>query len=87
MENQNIEVLDLAGLQTLVQKILAEIGNARDSVILEFESFLNFPTTGSKNTFYIDTTNNKIYRWDDDNVKFYTVGSNYEDISLIDANF
>lgn len=85
--NDTLQVLDSSGLQILIKKILSEVDKSRDSVVLEFESFLNFPTTGKQNTLYIDTTNNKIYRWDDDNVKFYTVGSNYEDISFIDANF
>lgn len=88
MANQQIlEVLDKHGLETLVRLIQDEIENVKDSVVLEYESSLNFPVTGKTNTLYIDTTNNKSYRWDDDNTKYYVVGSDYNDISLIDANF
>lgn len=87
MAEQILNVLDKAGLAELVGFIREEIDNAKDSVVLEFESHLNFPVTGKTNTLYIDKEHNIIYRWDEDNVKYYSTGSEMSNISVIDANF
>lgn len=48
-----------------------------------YESYHNFPTVGKENIIYIDTSDDKLYRWDDTNLKYYCVGSNYENIKII----
>jgi len=52
---------------------------------LHFDSFLNFPVVGDENKLYIDTQNNKSYRFDSAELKYYIVGSNYEDIQVING--
>jgi len=32
-----------------------------------------FPTIGKTNAIYVDTTTNAIYRWDDNNIKYYAL--------------
>ena len=34
---------------------------------------------------YIDKGENRVYRWDDANLKYYTVGSDYNEIEIIDG--
>jgi hypothetical protein len=52
----------------------------------DYNSYLDFPTVPSSSIsadFFIDKENNKIYRWDNDDLKYYCVGSDYGDISVI----
>lgn len=48
-------------------------------------TFLEFPNIGDERYLYIDQEMNKSYRWDATNLKYYCVGSNYEDINLVDG--
>lgn len=43
----------------------------------------NFPSVGKTGNVYIDTLTNKSYRWDDTDIKYYCIGSDYNDINLI----
>lgn len=49
------------------------------------DTYLNFPAIGDESVIYIDKTANKTYRWDDNSLKYYVIGSDYNDIELIDA--
>lgn len=82
---------DLINLQTLTvydelikQHILDAIEKSKDTV-LEYTSSLQFPTIGKSLTIYIDKTNNKSYRWDDVDLKYYSL-DDYENIELIDGS-
>ena len=48
-----------------------------------YNSIDELPTTGKENILYICEVENKIYRWDDTNIKYYCVGSNYDEIKEI----
>lgn len=48
-----------------------------------YNSMYEFPNIGDTGVFYIDVGANKIYRWDPDNLKYYCVGSDYEQIECI----
>lgn len=76
-------ILDKEGLITLVEEIKDQIEKSKDSV-LEYDSSLLFPTTGKQNTIYIDKLENKSYRWDSDNLKYYVL-NDYENIEIIDG--
>ncbi len=84
----NESILTKTGLEIynseLLKHIKGLIGESNDTV-LEYTSSLQFPTVGKINTIYIDMNGNKIYRWDDDNTKYYCIGSNYEEINLINC--
>lgn len=55
--------------------------------VLTYDSVYNFPSVGKVNTMYIDKSTEKTYRWDDDRLSFICIGSNYEDIQIINGNF
>lgn len=80
-------ILTKDGLIVLVDEIKKyvqdEIVESRDSV-LEYDSSLLFPTTGKSNTIYIDKTANKSYRWDNVQLKYYSL-NDYENIEIIDG--
>lgn len=52
---------------------------------LPFDSRFHFPNIGDVNVLYGDTTENKLYRYDLDDGKYYCVGSDYNDIIAIDG--
>lgn len=49
------------------------------------DSYLEFPTIGDEHIVYIDTSNNKTYRFNSNELKYYIIGSNYSDIKIIDG--
>lgn len=40
---------------------------------ITYASYTLFPTIGKTNAIYVDTTTNAIYRWDDNNIKYYAL--------------
>ena len=50
-------------------------------------SLYEFPSVGNSTFLYVDQSKNKIYRWDPDNLKYYVVGSDYDDIEVVDGAF
>jgi hypothetical protein len=52
---------------------------------LEFVSRFDFPNIGESNKLYIATNENKTYRWDEESTSYKVVGSDYNDIELIDC--
>nr|DAZ34069.1 MAG TPA: hypothetical protein [Caudoviricetes sp.] len=65
--------------------ISKQIKENEKQVVINEDSYLQFPTIGSPECLYVDTTANKIYRWDDANLKYFTVGSDYNEIEIIDG--
>lgn len=53
--------------------------------ITSANTYLNFPAIGKSNVLYIDTQANKCYRWDDIGLKYFVVGSDYNDIKVING--
>ena len=85
------KLIDLPGLEVYtdeVQKLIKKmISESSDFEIVTKHSYLDFPITGSQNKIYIDKTNNRTYRYDEDNLKYYIIGSDWDDIDLIDSNW
>lgn len=63
------QFLNLQGLNELVDYLKKFIDSQQK--ILPYKSYALFPTVGSSDSVYIDTSTNAIYRWDDANVKYY----------------
>lgn len=63
------------------------IVNSINEVVVQEDTYLKFPTIGSENIIYIDTTENNTYRWDDKNLKYYIVGSDWRNIKIIDGSW
>lgn len=55
--------------------------------IVSATTYLEFPVVGSTDTIYIDSTHNRVYRWDDDSLKYFCVGSDYNEIDIIDGGW
>ena len=51
----------------------------------QYGSKLEFPNIGSSNLLYVDVTENKTYRWDGDMLAYICVGSDYNDIKVING--
>lgn len=54
---------------------------------LVFSTYIEFPVSGNENTLYIDESANKTYRYSAESGSYYVVGSNYEDIKIINGDF
>ena len=65
------------------QHISQEIKKSKDTV-QEYTSSFQFPTIGKTQTIYIDKSNNKSYRWDDTDLKYYRL-DDYTEIELING--
>lgn len=44
-----------------------------------------FPKTGNESCLYVDMSENKVYRWDNESKTYIVVGSNYDDMNIIDG--
>lgn len=65
--------------------ISKQIKKSEKQAVINAESYLQFPTIGDSSCLYIATTENKCYRWDDVNLKYFVVGSDYNEIEIIDG--
>ncbi len=68
----------------------AEIDEMIESLsgkIVSAETYLEFPVVGNADAIYIDTANNKVYRWDDDELKYFCIGSDYDGIGIINGSW
>lgn len=83
------KLLDLDGFLAIAPELKKYIDNLVEAstaeCVVQEDSFLKFPTIGSESTIYIDTTQNKTYRWDDATLKYYIIGSDYNDIEVING--
>ena len=65
------QFLNLKGLTELVEYIKKYISEQQE--VIPYASYTLFPPVGKPGAIYIDTTTNAIYRWDDNNVKYYAL--------------
>ena len=52
---------------------------------VQVDSVSALPSFGSTGTVYFITDENAIYRWDEDGLKYFCVGRNYEEIKIING--
>ncbi len=50
-----------------------------------YASKYEFPNQGNEAVIYIDITENKSYRWSKAELKYYCVGSDYDDVKIING--
>ena len=82
--------LNLHGASYLKDKIVEYLKGYTDTkvseTITQYASIYNFPNVGEVNKLYIDKSTNKIYRWDDEDTKYYTAEtSSLTDIDVING--
>lgn len=61
--------------------------DTKTSETLVFSTYIEFPVSGKSSTLYIDKGANKTYRYDEDSSSYYVVGSDYNDITVINGDF
>lgn len=80
------QILDLAGLSELTAEIKQYISEyVSDQKVLPFASTSEFPGVGKSDAIYIDRTHGTIYRWDDEDTKYYYLAFNPDDIYIMDC--
>lgn len=63
----------------------AESAVGQTDVIRQYKTYLEFPSLGGEKILYMDMTANKAYRWDEEQKRYFVVGSDYEQIKIIDG--
>jgi hypothetical protein len=64
-----------------------ELKEAIDEKIQSYSTFSDFPSKGITNTLYMDLATNKTYRWNNDDSVYTQVGTDYNDIDVINGGF
>ena len=84
------KVIDYSGMQVYteeVKKLIEKmIADSSEFEVETADSYLHFPVVGNVNHIYIDTTDNATYRWNQDDLHYYCIGRDWENIDLINAN-
>lgn len=62
-----------------------QITSPPKDIIYKCDTFEQLPSVGNETTLYILKDENKTYRWDDIDVEYYCVGSDYNDIKTING--
>lgn len=68
---------------TYYDKKIKELISSKSKNVVEKQNYLVFPPVGEPNLIYIDTENNSVYRWDGNEMKYFCIGKNYENIDVI----
>ena len=78
IENQN---------PSIIQDLCKRVGalESKENPTQFFDSLDEFPTIGSADVLYVDIAEDRVYRWDGDNLKYICVGSDYEQIKFING--
>lgn len=79
MSNELIGILSVA--------TVAIDGSA--GAVVKVETRFELPNKGKSNSVYLVANENAVYRWDEDNLKYFCVGRDYQEIECIcggDAN-
>lgn len=72
-------------------ELIGDKNSSQLNLLGEFHSYVTYlefpvvPNSGWENDVFLDTTNNKIYRWDTTDMKYFCIGSNYDDIEIING--
>jgi hypothetical protein len=98
MINKTVKTItaDIGGFQRVTrnyegvenEETIVVVNNNDSTIEVQFKSqqyatHYEFPNVGKPGIIYIDVTANKTYRWDEEQLKYYCVGSDYQDIKII----
>lgn len=76
------QFLDLKGLTELVYELKDYISEQK---VKPYKSSAEFPGIGEADAIYVDKLHNTIYRWDDENTKYYRLAFDPEDTYIING--
>lgn len=51
--------------------------------VITTDSLYKFPNVGNTRDLYVDSSTNRTYRWSDEDLKYYCIGSDYNEIGII----
>lgn len=54
---------------------------------IEYNGLGDFPETGDPQKLYIAKSENRLYRWDEESASYFCVGSNYDEIAIINSDW
>ncbi len=66
-------------------EVLKNIEVELSGKITEYQNQFFFPNVGEENRIYIDKENNRIYRYDTEENKYYICGSDYTEVEIINC--
>lgn len=53
--------------------------------MITYNSVYEFPNIGQSLVIYVDSDANRIYRWDNDDKKYYCIGSDWTQINCVNG--
>ena len=59
--------------------------NADPEIIITKDTSSSFPSIGEADYIYIDKSQNRVYRWDGADAKYYCIGSDWSNIQIING--
>lgn len=59
--------------------------NEVPKLVITVKTMNDLPKVGNVLCIYIDKETNRSYRWDDDDTKYYCIGSDWQDINMING--
>lgn len=59
--------------------------NEVPKLVITVNTMTDLPKVGNVLCIYIDKETNRSYRWDDDDTKYYCIGSDWQDIKMING--
>lgn len=62
-----------------------QVVNLKGLEQVKFYTKFEFPNTGDSSMLYVAINENKIYRWDTETLTYKVVGSDYNEIKIIDC--
>lgn len=85
IEDNYNNLKNLPSINNIVIKGNLELNELGISEVIFKEYSTQFPNIGSNKNIYIAEKENKTYRWDENNLKYYIIGSDYNDIKVING--
>lgn len=85
IENNYESLQNLPSINGTVIKGNLELEDLGISQVIFKDSMYQFPNVGNSKYIYISTNENKVFRWDNETLKYYVIGSDYNDIKIIDG--
>lgn len=72
---QAVENLDVSQLVAQINAMQTDVDALKIEGVVQKDTYLLFPTIGNERTLYIDKQTSTAYRWDDAELKFYSLNS------------
>lgn len=92
---EKVNALPLAPLSNKVYLLLSDqslwyyendwIQLSNNRVVVTASTYASLPSVGQEACVYVVKNQNKTYRWDDTDNRYYCIGSDYNDINIING--